>query len=264
MGKPGGLAEKNIRYCQKIEMLQGSFHPLQTGITEHRVFSHDEHGPNITIRACMGHLDEALTCGLGNLSPPDRLEPLPNLLTLQILVPGQNRGQSSHVTGTLDVILAPQGIYTAVFLFHVTGEHGQVGNGLNIVRSAGVLGNAQTIADNGLAAAGIDTGCLANSLQADPGDCRHLLKVQAVQIVAHGNKIFRAHGDEKLIGQVFVQDDPHHGIYQGNISPGTKGQINMGLLGKIRSAGINNDQLCPPIHGPEDIASYLRMRFRGI
>ena len=65
------------------------------------------------------------------------------------LIAGKHVGQAAHVAGPLDIVLAPEGIDPAAPDAHVAAEHGQVGQGFDVVRAGGVLGDAHGINDGG-------------------------------------------------------------------------------------------------------------------
>ena len=63
------------------------------------------------------------------------------------LIPGEDVGQAAHIAGALDVVLAAQGVDAAAVDADIAAEHGQVGQGLDVVGAHGVLGNAHAVDD---------------------------------------------------------------------------------------------------------------------
>ena len=65
------------------------------------------------------------------------------------LIAGEDVGQAAHVAGALDVVLAAERVDAAAFNADVAAEHGQVGQGLDVVGAHGVLGDAHAVDDGG-------------------------------------------------------------------------------------------------------------------
>ena len=71
--------------------------------------------------------------------------------------------------------------------------------------------------------------------------------------------------DERLILQTFTQNDVHHPIHPRDIRPVLLAQPQSGVIHKIYSSWINNDQLCSMVtHCSFDQICYHWVRFSSV
>ena len=59
----------------------------------------------------------------------------------------KNIGQTAHVAGSLDVVLAAERIDPAAGFSGISTKHGQVGQGLDVIHTGSVLGNSHGVKD---------------------------------------------------------------------------------------------------------------------
>jgi len=105
------------------------------GIAEHRILTHQVDGLHWLQVWGLDDLGQGPAWRGAQLSPPGLLELLLHLGIGHGLIAWIDGGQGAHVAGALDVILAPEGVNPCGRLADIAGEHGQIGDGHDIIRA---------------------------------------------------------------------------------------------------------------------------------
>ena len=240
----GRFRGEDVLDHQKIQTLEHPGGKGGLGFGDHRVFPHHVEGPDFP----GGHTVEHFRCrkprDVGELSAPDGFHVDPGRLVFHQHVAGEEVGQRAHVAGALDIVLAAQGSDPGAGLADVSGEQGQVGQGVDIVRAVGVLGQAHAPDEDGpLAADGLGRG--VQILTADAGHFTGLVHINVGQALFQG---FVSQGlafTEFLIGHALVDDDLAQGIDPVNVRAWPGGEMDLGGFHQVRLPGIGQDKLGP-------------------
>ena len=75
------------------------------------------------------------------------------------MIATENVGQTPHVTGALDVVLAAQGIDPTAHDAQIAAQHRQVGQGFDIVRAGAVLGDPHAVDNIACPSLAVNSGC---------------------------------------------------------------------------------------------------------
>ncbi len=84
--------------------------------------------------------------------------------------------KATHVTRTLNIVLAPQRVHSTPQIPDVAGRHGEVGHTHDHGGALAVLGHAEAVIDRGVAAGGIETGRRPDVLGRDTARQGHGLR----------------------------------------------------------------------------------------
>ena len=179
------------------------------------------------------------------LDPPGRFHLGPGVGIGYRLITGKDVGQAAHVAGPLDVVLAPEGVDPAAFNPDVAAEHGQVGQGLDVVGADGVLGDAHGIDDGCGLGLAVEPGGAAQVIGGDPADLLHIFRGIFGHGFFEGLEVFRAFGDIGLVVQILLDDEVHQAVDDRDVGAGTLPQPQGGVLHQIDAPGFDNDDgLC--------------------
>ena len=125
-------------------------------------------------------------------------------------------GKGAHVTGTLHIVLSPQGIHPDAFPANITGQHGEVGDTHDPCRALTMLGNAQSVVDRCIPGRGKQSRCPGDAFGGNTRYRCHrlgritLLRDESSPLLEGG--LFTALGNEFLRLQTFFHDYVGHGI----------------------------------------------------
>lgn len=109
-------------------------------VADHGILAHDDHGLELALLQAVHHLHGRQAAERRQGASPGRLELQAGLLVIHELVAGIIVGQPAHIAGALHVVLAAQRVHTGTGTTDLTAEHGQVGQGTDIVHAAAVAG----------------------------------------------------------------------------------------------------------------------------
>jgi len=127
-----------------------------------------------------------------------------------------------------------------------------------------MLGHPETVADNPFAGPGVEQGCGPYLLQRQTGDGAEFIEVKLIQLFMQALIVFGPHLDEDIVDQIFVNNDPHHRVYQRDIGTGPQGQMHMGAFRHGSAPGIDDDELGAAVNGVQDAARHLGVGFGGV
>ena len=212
IGQLGRFGHENVLNHQKIEMLKAFFGMVEIRVGDQRIFADDvqrfelrRHGPWAPSRSPSGPIWSGQA-----VHAPGFFHFLAHGRVGHRLVAGEDIGQAAHVAGALHVVLAPQGVDPAARDAQVAAEHGQVGQGLDIVGAGGVLGDAHAVEDAGRSGAWRTSGPPRSDLLGrDAGDLFHIFGGVFVDHFFQLLEAFGALFDELLVVQVFADDHMH-------------------------------------------------------
>ena len=150
VGHLRGFGEKDVNDDEVIESLEGFFAVVLVGVGDEGVLAIDDHGVN-TVFFLPAHIESG---DFGHRVTKVEVGLLVGFFEFFLefgindwLEAGVVRGHGSAVAGSLDIILPPHRVNAGAFLTEVTGEKGEVAEGLNVVDATDVLGNAQSVVD---------------------------------------------------------------------------------------------------------------------
>ena len=164
------------------------------------------------------------------------------------LVAREHVGKGPHVAGALDVVLPPQGVDAAALHAEVSEQHLQVGDSLHVVLAAGVLRDAQGVAEHHGLDRGDSAGEVPDHLGADAADgggalgriCANV-RLQLVEIDGAGLHEF-------AVVQVFRDQYVHQRIEKGDVRPHADGHMQRRQVHQCVPAGVHHDELCALHH----------------
>ena len=191
----------------------------------------------------MHYLDDSKALIRRQLGIPCCLKFILNIGAFNLLIARINIGQSTHITGTLNVILSAKRIYTGRFLADMPCHHRKVRKAKNIVRPRRVLGDSHAVDDRRRFCPGISYRSLTDKIGRDGCYLRRFLKRNIFNRFLKQLKILGSLGDKILIEKVFVDDNFYHCVYQGNISARLLCDMHIGKTYKIDTTGIGDDEL---------------------
>jgi len=129
------LRHEDVRHHEEIELLQAAPGMLEVRVRHHRVLADDHHGFQTCRRGASIISVTARPFRSGSFSTPQALaiaslmaDPSPSGILCR-------HWQRAHVAGALHVVLAPEGIHPTPSDPHIAAKHGQVCEGLDVVRS---------------------------------------------------------------------------------------------------------------------------------
>ncbi len=191
---------------------------IQIRIRNQRIFTDDVKGFELSVmgrRYHLGYFQSGLIRQCVNA--PGFGHFLVGRRVYHLLVATVNIRQTSHVTGPLDVVLPPQGVDPAAFNAEIAAQHGQVGQGFDIVRPGGVLGDSHAVQDTAALGAGIQAGGINDLLGGDSGNFRHIIRCIFFNGFFDFIKSLGAPFDILFGVKVFLDDDVHQAVYPGDI-----------------------------------------------
>ena len=116
---------------------------LAAGIGVGRILAQDIHSFDLSSPGGLNHLRSSETRPQGQIRGiPGFLEIADGLGIVCSFITGIKLCQGTHIAGSLDVVLTPQGHDSCAGPSHLAADQGQIGYGLNIVRAGAVLGYA--------------------------------------------------------------------------------------------------------------------------
>lgn len=151
-------------------------------------------------------------------------------------------GHGPAVARTLDVILSAHRVDAGAFLAEVSGEEGEVAEGLNVINTTDVLGDAEGVVDGTELGGAIPEG---GGFDIGGGDFADFTGPSGSEFLEVGFESFvfgAALGDEFFIGESFAHDDVSHGKEEGDIGADADGEVKVGKLGEAGSAGVGDDE----------------------
>ena len=243
VGQLRRFGEENILNHQEIQSLHFLDGMIQVGVGDHRVLPHDIQGLDTPLQDGRQHVGHGHAHIIGQAGDAPGVFHL--LAVGRIgdhLVPGEDVGQAAHVAGALNIVLAPQGVDAAAQNAHIAGEHGQVGQGLDVVGAHGVLGNAHTVNNGGSLGLGIEPGGLDQIRRGHAADLFHIFRGVLGHRFFQGLKIFGAFGH--VVGglEIFFDNDVHDAVNDRDVGARLLAQPEGGMFHQVNAPGVDDDQ----------------------
>ncbi len=234
------------------------------GIGDHGVFTHDDHGPYFPLQSGLEHFHHGEARFFWDGCGPGALELLAHRRVGEALIAGKAVGKGAHVAGPLDVVLAAEGVHARCRPAYVSREQSQIGDGQDVFRPKGMLGEPHGIKDHGPFG---PTEGPRRSRQILPRYSRDLFHHFWRILFHYGCELleaFAAFRHEFFVPKAFFQNDVAEPVDPGHVRPRPRLQVKMGFLGKLDSAGIHHDQGGPVPYRPQDLLSHDGMSFGGV
>lgn len=238
---------------------------VQIRVREHRVLAEHEDRSNLPRTSSFHHLRDGQPDLLREaLYSPRRLEFRPCLGRGDHLIAREDVRESAHVAGTLDVVLATQGVDSTARDAEVSRDQGYVGAGLDVVDAGRVLGDAHGIEDRAGLRAGEEACRLAELLGRNSRDLLHLLRA----VLRHRRPEFLESlgplGDVGLVLEALGQDDVHEAIQPCHIRPGKWLQVDVGDASDLGLTRIDHDDPGASFLGGHDVGRKDRVSLGGV
>ncbi len=116
IGKLCRFSEEYILNHQEVRLLQSFLNMFCVRIGYHWVLTHDIQEFNPSVFGSLEHLRNGQARFGGEFNPPSLFKLFDDFRIVYLLIAWKVSGQCPHVTGTLDIILPPQGVDPYPFL----------------------------------------------------------------------------------------------------------------------------------------------------
>jgi len=243
VGKLCGLGKEDILNDQQFALLQSLAYMVDIGVGHHRVLTHDVQAADAAFLDSVHYLGNG-EAGLGGKGhAPCLFELGAGFVIEDLLVAREIGGQTAHVAGALNVVLAAQRVDAAAVLADLAAQECEVGSAHNAVGAGGVLGDAHCVVDAGLVSLGIHAGSLLQLLGVDAADLCDDLGGVILDDLNEFLVALGALGDILLVLQAFGDDDVHHAVEEGNVGARLYLQEYVGLAAKSDAARLGDDYL---------------------
>jgi len=186
------------------------------------------------------------------------------LRELDVLIARIGIRQRAHITRTLHVILTTNRVHADMCLAKITGQHGEAGQRTHGFHALIELGNAHAPQNSGGFRPRVHPCCLADLLGADPSN-----RFNRFWRVAFNNfpvlfKPFRTGGDERLVVQVFLNNDVPHRIQQRDIRTVFQCDVHIRNARSFNFTRIADDDFRPILFGANNVIRDDRVRIRRV
>jgi hypothetical protein len=245
VGHLRGLGHEDVDDDEVVERLEGFLAVVLIRVGDDGVFTIDEHGVDAIFfeaaeveRGDLGHGIAKVEVGL----LVGGLKFLVGFLGDHWLESGVVVGDRSAVSRSLDVVLAAHRVDAGSYFAEITGEEGEVAEGLNVIDAADVLGDAEGVVDRAEFGGTIPKGRLLDIGGGDFADFGGPSRVEFFEVVFESFVVGATVGDEFFIGESFAHDDVSHREEEGDIGPNADGEVKVGELGEAGSAGVGDDE----------------------
>jgi len=146
-GQLGRLAHEDVLAHEEVELLQVRPHPRRVRLAADRVLPDAVEGLEHAFAGLLDEVGDRPALVGGERCAPEALELLQHRRIGDLLVAGEREGQRAHVAGSLHVVLAADRVDARGFLADLPAQHREVGQVLDVLGPARVLGDAQRVED---------------------------------------------------------------------------------------------------------------------
>lgn len=214
VGHLGGFCEKNINDDEMVQRVEGLFTVVFIWVGDHGIFAVDEHGVDSSFFLAAEVQSGDLGHGIAEVEVGlliRFLELFVKLLRDHGLEAGIVCGDGSAVTGALNVVLSTHRVDAGAFLAEIPGEQGEVAEGLDVVDSADVLGDAESIINGSEFGQAIPERGLFDISRRNFTDFGGPLRSEFPNVFLKGFDLGGSVGNEFRVLQSFPHDDVSHG-----------------------------------------------------
>src|SRR5579859_1867756 len=161
----------------------------------------------------------------------------PQFVILNVLETWETIGNRTHISATLDIILAPQRVDPAAITAHMAGKQGEIDQRANVIHCVVMLGNSQGPADLGARRFGIGMRGLPDDSGRYSGFA--LGTLQSVLLYALLVSLKPAGGvlNEMPVSQAGCDDLARHGIGKRDIGAHIQAQPHVRPLRRTGAPG---------------------------
>ena len=159
---------KNVLDHEKFKVLYALFRMIQIRIRHEWILTDNIEGLEFTVIGLRDHFRGLQAGGVRQRHAPGLFHLLPGRRVCYLLVSGIHIRQAAHIAGALNVVLSAQRIDAAARHAHVAAEHGQVGQGLDVVGTGRMLRDPHAVQN----AAGLGPGVQRAAPPGHPPECR--------------------------------------------------------------------------------------------
>ena len=252
----GGFRQEEILHHQKIQFLKTGLAVIQIRVGDQGIFTDDIKGLELSLVGGRNHLGDFQPGLVGQfVNPPGGGHFLAGRRIDHFLVSGVYVRQAAHVAGPLDVVLTPQGIDPPALDAQVAAKHGQIGQGLDVVRAGGVLGDAHAVQYVAARGTGIHPGGVDDILGGNAGNGLHVVGGIFFNDIPDFVKPYSAAFNILFGVQCFFDNDVHQTIDPGYVGAQIGSEPFVGITRNFDAPGIDDNQFCTLAgHRPFDIA----------
>ena len=237
---------------------------LGVGVGLHDILTHQPEGLQAAIDGGFKHLRDFPAGLLVEFYAVELLIPAMHPGVIHLKITGALMGLTTHVRGTLHVVLTAQRIHSDPGPADVAGHHGQVGDQHHGAGSHLVFGHPEAVETHRGFGGSVFQGGGPRQLLTDSGDAFHFIQVQRLQSSLELRPVFTAFLHKLTLHQAGIQNEPGHHVQQRHIGAGAQLQVIFRIGHQLDLPRINHDQR-DPFHdllfqpGAGD-----RVAFRGI
>ncbi len=203
--------------ARKLQTFQGLSHSAAVRIAHHGILAHDEQTAQLAFFRSGEHLQGRQSRSVGKLCAPGLLKLLAG--QLHLLIAAIKIGQSTHVAGSLHVLMPSQGAETRSLPADISRGQHQIGQRLDVIGSHGMLSNSHSVDDCSPLRRAKDSGCLFQITLFNSRDRLSPIGRAARNCLANRLKAIRPGIDKFLIVQALPNNDVQQGIYPGDVRP---------------------------------------------
>ena len=175
----------------------------------HWVFTHDIHRLNLPFRRCIHHLNDSQPDLIWTLCLPCLFKFLSRCLVTYMLVSSVKIGQGSHITCSLDILVASQRVYTGTFFAYMTTKHSQVSQVHHIIRAGYMLRDAHAIYNGCPLSFGIQPSCGSEVISRNSCNLLYIVWGIFLEVCPHLIKAFSPFFNEARVMQLFLYYHAH-------------------------------------------------------
>ena len=250
IGKPGGLVEKDVLQHDEVAAVETLLDPRGVRLRQHQVLPHHEQALDGAARHFLHHDVEVHAVVLRQLDAPRVLEFGAHIRIGDPLVPGVEDRRRTRVVGALNVVLASQRVEAGGAHPQVPGHQHEIGQGIDVVRAVGVLGDPEGVVDAGLAGRRVGSRRTTDALGRHAGgDLRPLGGIRGERLLQRV-EAGRVGGDELLVAQAFFDNGVGHGVEKPHVGARCELEMHIGDLGEPDGPRIGDDQARASAHRP--------------
>ena len=237
-----GDGEVDVLNDEEVEHAEGAFDFVGIGVGGDGVFALDVEAVEFALVDGVHHHAIVEADAGGETDFPGGFELGADGSIVYGLVAGKKVGHGAEVAGTLDVVVAAEGIGSGAFAHVIAGEQEEVGDGGGGIGSAAVLGDAHGPEDAGAVGLGDFLGDGFDVGGGDVGDAFGVVEGEGRERFFVGVEVVDPLLDEVHFGEVVVEE-----IFRYRVNPdGVGGRIGadeqVGSLGHLVLAEVGDDE----------------------
>ncbi|CCZ65209.1 unknown [Roseburia sp. CAG:50] len=203
------------------------------------------------------HLSEALRCLCSffrvQFCAPCFFKFLQDTRCTQVLITRELIRRSTHIAGTLYVVLTTDRVDPTSRASEVSGDHCQIGERHNALCTGMMLSNTQTVNDCRIFCCRIHSGCLDQFVYVNVTDLSHFFCRIFINNFLHFLEVLGTLLDEFAILKTFGKDNIHHTVCKRYVCTRCQFQMYIGSVCQIDITRIYNDQFRTFMYGTPNL-----------